>query len=89
MSNPDPMWSFSIPCRISLEISTTIFQPPSRIGSGKVGLGLEEAAQLAILLAMVGGWVEPTHLKKMRMSNWIISPRGEKKYVKPPPSADE
>ena len=29
---------------------------------------------------LVGGWIEPTHLKHMRKSNWIMDP-GEKKYI--------
>ena len=90
-----PLCPTQIPCEvvpshagrfpvISFEISTTI-SATSKFGFGKIGLCLEEAAQLPFLL-LLGGWVS-THLKNMQPSNWIICPRGEKN-VKPPPSAD-
>ena len=43
---------------------------------------------LYLALSYLGGGFEPTHLKNMQPSNWIISPsRGENKaYLKPPPS---
>ena len=80
MSNPDPVWSFSIRCGrfpvISLEISTTI-SATSKFGFGKIGLGLEEAAQLADSAA--SWWLSFNPFEKYAHQIGSFTPKGWKK----------